>query len=224
MTSPGVWAVLPIKDTAQAKQRLARALPTEMRQQLALAMAEDVLAALSSASCLAGIAVVTIDERAAALARRYGARVLTDGARDGHTGAVRAAVRTLTREGAAAILQVPGDIPLITPHEVEAVVTAIPAIEGFTIVPARDRRGSNAVLCMPPERVPLQFGDDSFLPHLAAARRCGVEPVVLALPGIGHDIDHPEDLESFMRQPSQTRTYAFLQRAIPVAQSSAQTF
>jgi 2-phospho-L-lactate guanylyltransferase len=221
MTTASVWAVLPIKDTAEAKQRLARALAPELRRQLALTMAEDVLAVLSEAFCLAGIAVVTIDETAEALARRYGARVLTDGARDGHTGAVRAAIKTLAQEGAAAILQVPADIPLITPGEVEAVVTALPPAEGFVIAPARDRRGSNAVLCTPPGRVPLQFGDDSFLPHLAAARRCGIEPVVLTLPGIGHDIDHPEDLESFMRQPSPTRTYAFLQGAMRPAHKTA---
>ena len=61
-------------------------------------MLEDVLAALVEAP-LAGIMVNTLDPVATELARRYGARVVTDGARDGHTGAVTAMARILADEG-----------------------------------------------------------------------------------------------------------------------------
>src|SRR6185437_3655543 len=91
----GIWAVVPIKDTTAAKQRLADAAPAKIRQALALAMAEDVLSALAEARDLAGIVVVTVDPTASALAGRYGARVKTEGALDGHTGAVIAAARVL---------------------------------------------------------------------------------------------------------------------------------
>ena len=71
-----IWAVVPVKDTAAAKQRLAPALPPDLRQGLALAMLEDVLAALAEARGLAGRVLVTIDPAATRLAARYGARVL----------------------------------------------------------------------------------------------------------------------------------------------------
>lgn len=206
-----VWAVLPVKEVTNAKQRLAGALAADLRRDLALTMAEDVLSALAAASGLRGIAVVTIDPAVERLARRYGARVLTDGARDGHTGAVRAAANVLALEGAGAMLQVPGDIPLITADEIAVLLSFRGDADAFIIAPSHDERGSNAVLCAPPQRVPLQFGDDSFLPHLDAAWRCGIEPRIVRLPGIGMDIDHPNDLTAFMRAPSATRTYAFLQ-------------
>jgi 2-phospho-L-lactate guanylyltransferase (CobY/MobA/RfbA family) len=41
---------------------------------------------------------------------------------------------------------------------------------------------------------PLRFGNDSFLPHLAAARATGLPCIVLELPGIARDVDRPEDL------------------------------
>ena len=86
-------------------------------------MLEDVLAAVADARGLAGIAVVTVDEAASAnLPRRYGARILTEDARNGHTAAVAAAARTLAAEGAAGMLQVPGDIPLVTPNEISTVL------------------------------------------------------------------------------------------------------
>ncbi|MCL2428032.1 MAG: 2-phospho-L-lactate guanylyltransferase, partial [Alphaproteobacteria bacterium] len=176
-----IWAVVPIKETTGAKQRLSSLLSERQRRTLALSMAEDVLDALARTQALAGILVVTLDASATRLAHRFGARVTTTGARDGHTGAVRAAIRLLSREGRAGVLQVPGDIPRITPAEVETVLAEHRPAPAFTIAAAHDERGSNAVLLTPPACVPLQFGDDSFLPHLDAARRQNIEPTILHL-------------------------------------------
>ena len=44
----GLWAVVPVKERDRAKERLAPVLPRRMRQALALAMLEDVLAALTA--------------------------------------------------------------------------------------------------------------------------------------------------------------------------------
>jgi 2-phospho-L-lactate guanylyltransferase len=208
-----IWAVVPIKETAQAKQRLGDAVPVELKPRLALAMAEDVLSALAAVPGLAGILVVTIDAAASELARRYGARVLADGARDGQTGAVRAAARALTGGSRTAMLAIPGDVPLITPEEVQELMRAHDRMRDFIITPAHDERGSNAILCAPPELVPLQFGDDSFAPHLEAAKRSGLEPKIIRLAGIGLDIDNPRDLAAFLQVPSRTRTRVLLQEA-----------
>ena len=68
------------------------------------------------------------------------------------------------------------------------------------------------MLCAPPGAVPLRFGDDSYFPHLAAARRVGIEPTVVRQPGIAMDIDHPADLRMFLRAPRMpTRTLALLE-------------
>jgi 2-phospho-L-lactate guanylyltransferase len=206
----GIWAVVPVKETAQAKQRLEPLLPAPVRRRLMLAMVEDVLAALAAAPGLAGIAVVTVDPDVARLARRYSARLLEDGARDGHTGAVAAAARRLAAERCEGLLTVPGDIPLVTAAEITAVIGARRPSPSFTIVPSHDERGSNAVLLSPPDAVPLAFGDDSFRPHLRAAEARGIAPAVLHLPGIALDIDTPADLAAFARQPSQTRARGVL--------------
>lgn len=206
-----VWAAVPVKEFTGAKQRLAALLTPEQRETLAATMLEDVLAALAGSTRLAGILVNTVDPRAAALASRYGARVVTHGARDGHTGAVMGMARVLAAEGHA-MLTMPGDIPRVTAAEINAVVSARRPSPSFTIVPARDELGSNAVLCAPPAAVPLRFGEDSYFPHLAAACGVGVEPTIVRLPGIGLDIDHPEDLRAFLRATPRmpTRTLRLL--------------
>jgi 2-phospho-L-lactate guanylyltransferase len=207
-----IHAVVPVKDTAQAKQRLAAVLSPAQRQDLALAMLADVLAALALVRDLAGILVVTADPAATAIAGRHGARVVTDGARAGHTGAVAVAARQLGRDG---MLALPGDIPLVEPDDIRQLIVAHgTGAQGaaFTIAPARDDRGSNAVLCSPAGAVALRFGADSFFPHLAAARSCGIAPRVVRRPRIALDIDTPDDLALFLRTPSPTRAYALLAR------------
>ena len=214
-SASGIWAVVPAKETSQAKQRLAGLLDPKQREALAAAMLEDVLHALAGVPRLAGVAVVTVDPAASALAARFGARVLDDGARNGHTGAVTEAARRLAAEGTDTILTLPGDVPLGSAADVAAVIAAHRPAPAFTIVPAHDALGSNAVMCSPPGAVPLRFGDDSFFPHLDAARCRGIAPTVVHVPGIALDIDNPNDLAVFCAASSgrRTRTYGFLENA-----------
>jgi 2-phospho-L-lactate guanylyltransferase len=203
-----------VKEFTGAKSRLSVFLSPAQRERLAMTMLEDVLAALAGATRLAGIMVNTVDPRAADLAQRYGARVVTEGARDGHTGAVNGMARVLAAEGQAALLTLPGDIPRVTSAEVDAVVSSCREAPSFTIVPAHDELGSNAVLCAPAGVIPLRFGDDSYFPHLATARQYGIEPTIVRLPGIGLDIDHPVDVRAFLRATPRmpTRTLALLEQ------------
>jgi 2-phospho-L-lactate guanylyltransferase len=209
-----IWACVPVKGFTGAKSRTGSILTHEQREMLAATMLEDVLVALAGAKLLAGILVNTIDPVAASLAARYGARVVTEGALDGHTGAVNGMARLLAAEGKGALLTLPGDIPRVTSAEIDAVVSSCLSEPSFTIVPAHDELGSNAVLCAPPFSVPLRFGDDSYFPHLMAARAQGIEPTIVRLAGIGLDIDHPADLRAFVaaRPRMPTRTLALLER------------
>ena len=205
-----VHAVVPVKNLGNAKQRLAGVLDQPTRTTLFRAMLEDVLEALAGATSLAGILLVTRDEEAIALAERYRAECLIEPENRGHTAAVEFGAGVLAARSAGALLQVPGDIPCVTADEIEAVVDAHGPAPAVTIAPSRDYRGSNAVLCSPPDVFPFRFGDDSFHPHLDAARAIGIEPTVVERAGIGLDIDTPDDLEAFLASPSDTRAYRLL--------------
>jgi 2-phospho-L-lactate guanylyltransferase len=108
------------------------------------------------------------------------------------------------------MLAVPGDIPLVTAHEIAQLLAAHRPAPSFTIAPSHDEMGSNAVLMSPADAVPVRFGDDSFFPHLAAAKARGLAPTVLHLPGIALDIDNPADLAHFARLGSRTRAGLWL--------------
>ena len=205
-----MWAVLPAKDMADAKQRLADALSAPERRLLFRTMYEDVLTAMAGVTALDGLAVVTRDPEAAAVAEAHGARVIPEAENEGQTAAVEKGAKVLAAEGVQGILTVPGDAPLITVDEIEAVLSAHQGSPAMTIVPAHDRRGSNCIALSPPDLMPFSFGNDSFRPHLAAARAAGVEPLIVELPGIGLDIDTPDDLRQLLDRPGDSRTHRYL--------------
>jgi 2-phospho-L-lactate guanylyltransferase len=205
-----MWALVPVKDLAGAKVRLAPVLSAEERRELFRAMLGDVLGALSNVPSLDGIALITRDAGAAALARRFGAEIIGEDENRGQSAAVAHGVSRLMARGVAAIMQVPGDVPLATAGEFEQAMAAHLPAPAMTIVPARDQQGSNCVICSPPDAVALSFGDNSFFPHLDAARRGGIEPTICALPGLGLDIDTPDDLAELLARPGETLSHAFL--------------
>lgn len=202
------WIIVPVKDTSQSKQRLSELLSPAERLQLAHRMLEDVLEAIAPLRDRAPCALVTVDDFARSQAERYGMRIIQDGAHDGHTGAVDGGRRRLADEGARGMMTMPGDIPLVTTDEITKVLDAHEQSKGFTIVPAGDKKGSNAVACSPPLAVPLRFGDNSFYPHLEAARKVGIEPLTKEHPGIATDVDTPEDIDRLLRRDPAARSRA----------------
>jgi 2-phospho-L-lactate guanylyltransferase len=202
-------AAVPIKDLVNAKQRLAPALSAPERSRLARAMLEDVLEAMVAA--LPGaVLVVTTDPDARALSRAAGADCLIESANRGHTAAVALAQREAAMRGARRFLTLPGDVPCVTADEVGTLCRALDDTRGVVFVPSRSGLGTNAALMAPPDVMPLTFGEPSFENHLVAARAAGLSPRVLHLPGIGLDIDGPDDLPTLLEQGSATRSARLL--------------
>jgi 2-phospho-L-lactate guanylyltransferase len=191
-----IVAAVPVKDLVNAKQRLVPALGAVERAALAAAMLEDVLGALAAAK-LDRVWVVTREAPVIALARAHGAEALTEDANRGHTAAVARAQAEATRVGAQVFLTIPGDVPCVTADEVGRLArAATPGAPAFA--PSRSGLGTNGVALAPPDAMPLTFGEPSFDNHLAAARARGLEPRVLSLPGLGLDVDAPDDLDALV--------------------------
>jgi 2-phospho-L-lactate guanylyltransferase len=193
--------LVPVKNLANAKQRLASVLEQQERTQLAHAMLTDVVEAIAE---YAGdqVALATIDPFAIELASRYGFEVIRDESNVSETDAIEMATRTCEARGVQSTLVVPGDIPLIEAVDLRAIYDASPKA-GSVLVPSSDKRGTNAVLRRPASLFPLRFGNDSFMPHLAAAIATNKSCVVLSLPRIGLDIDTPEDLRELAQAPGE---------------------
>jgi 2-phospho-L-lactate guanylyltransferase len=203
--------LVPVKNLARAKQRLASVLDQQARTELAQTMLFDVLSTLSTGRGGPEISLVTSDAFALQLARHFGFSVIADDANLSETDAIAMASRLCESRGEAETLVIPGDIPLLQVWELERIFEEAPA-EGSVLVPSSDGRGTNAALRRPSGLFPLRFGNDSFEPHLAAANAAQKPCVVLNLPGIALDVDLPSDLHELVAAPGETRSQQLLRR------------
>jgi len=201
--------LVPVKHLETAKQRLSPLLSATERLALAEAMLQDVLAALHACRHREHVALVSGDARAHRLARQHGFAIIDDPNDPGETGAIELATQAAIERRAEFILVLPADIPLITESEVDRIFEAAPP-NGTVLAPSASGRGTNAVLQRPPGLFPLRFGNDSFVPHLAAARATGRPVEVLRLAGIGVDIDEPADLADLLAASGETRAQRLL--------------
>jgi 2-phospho-L-lactate/phosphoenolpyruvate guanylyltransferase len=192
-----IVAAVPVKDLDHAKQRLVRVLAPPERRDLARAMLADVLRALAGAR-LDRVWVVTREPEAMALARAFGAEPLAEEENRGHTAAVAVAQAEAARLGAEAFLTIPGDVPCVTAAEIRALVDALPAPPSVALSPSRSGLGTNGVVLAPPSAMRLRFGEPSFDNHLAAARALRLRAQVVSLPGLGLDVDDPDDLAALL--------------------------
>ena len=197
--------LVPIKNLANAKQRLSSVLGPEARQELAQAMCADVLETLGHWRRRPAVAVVTSDPFAGDLARSLAFDVIADEVNPGETGAIEMATTLCRDQGVDTTLVIPADIPLIESAELDRIVESAPP-RGSVLVPDAAGRGTNAALRSPADLFPLRFGNDSFLPHRAAAKATGLPCVVLELPGIALDVDRAEDLQALAEASGDRRS------------------
>lgn len=169
---------------AGAKLRLSP-LETAVREELALAMLGDVLAACVP---VGQTAVVTEDGRAARLAARLGARPLGD-PRGGQGAAVAAALEELDRWPTVVVN---ADVPCAVPHDVRVLLRAAPP-GGFAYVQAADGTTNALALAGPGLFAPL-YGPGSAERFRRRAAELGVEAVAAVIPNLADDVDTVPDL------------------------------
>jgi len=201
--------LIPVKDLSNAKQRLASVLSRQQRSQLAEAMLLDVMTAAAGVRSRVDIALVTGDQRAQELAAQFGFLVIDDTRNESESAAIEMATAWAEARGYDTTVVIPGDTPLIRSEELHRVLDAAPDA-GMVLAPAYDRRGSNCILRRPASIIPLRFGNDSFVPHCEAMQRTGKPLILLEMPGIGLDIDNPQELELLLAREGETHAQRLL--------------
>ena len=192
------WVVVLIKDFDSAKQRLRPALGTKSRRALARRNAR-----LAVRAAFAGdrVLVVAGSEEVAEIARSWGADVLLEPREEGQNTAADRGIKRAQEAGAAAVLVLSSDLPLVTEHSVRELVdlAARHRAPVAVAVPAIGRGGTNALYVRPPDAIGLHFGDDSLVKFQEDAESRGVEFIVHHSDAMALDLDEPSDLASLSR-------------------------
>jgi len=217
-----LWAVIPVKNLASAKQRLKDCLGPR-REDFTLAMLEDVLAAVADSKAVAGTVVVTSDPKVADLAAEQGFVVAGEQGYDGLNAAIERGVSAVRRLGGGRIVVLPSDIPLLTGAELDRVIDTFDRQMGNTddgavgISPSSDAGGTNCLILGVRKAFTFQYGPDSYSIHCDFARAEHRNVLTVPSQAISLDIDEPlqvKQLLEFCQQHPEfqkTRTWKFLQ-------------
>lgn len=204
--------LLPLKDPAQAKQRLAGRLTSDERKLLVWAMLEDVTQALHQARKPDQVVVVSSCPPILSHARKHHWQVIPERDQISESHSVDHCCQLLAQSGVTTVLRIPGDIPLLQGKDLDQLLSYELQPPAAILVPSRDGTGTNALLRTPPDAFPSLFGDNSLALHQQEAAHRGVDLRILPNPRISFDLDEFTDLLSFRKLGQDTHTGAALRK------------
>ncbi len=177
--------VVPVKRLADAKSRLASELDEAARNELVVAMLEDLLTALREVYD-GPVMLVSPEDEYVRVASRFEA-VWERDAGEGYNEAMRHAARTEQVREAGAMLILPADLPGARSSDI---ARCIEALGDSQVVVASAVDGGTAALGLRPAQVIAPaFGPQSADRHREAALAASVSLTVLDAPSLAHDID-----------------------------------
>ncbi|GAA3840499.1 2-phospho-L-lactate guanylyltransferase [Streptomyces phyllanthi] len=203
--------VVPLKPLARAKSRLSDAAGDGVRPGLALAFAQDTVAAALACPAVRDVAVVTDDELAGRELGALGARIVPDAPRAGLNAALRhaeGAVRTVRPEKAVAALN--ADLPALRPGELARVLDAAAEFPRAFLADAA-AMGTTLLAARPGAELLPAFGTGSRARHRAS----GAEELALdAVDSVRQDVDTGSDLRAALALGVGPRTAAAAARLL----------
>jgi 2-phospho-L-lactate guanylyltransferase len=200
---------------ALAKSRLADTATDGLRPGLALAFAEDTVAAALASPAVRDVAVVTDDTLAGRALAALGARIVPGEPRTGLNAALThgaAAVRAVRPDSPLAALN--ADLPALRPAELARVLDAAAEFPR-AFLPDAAAIGTTLLAVAPGRDLLPAFGTDSRARHRASG---AVELLLDAVDSVRQDVDTGEDLRTALSLGVGPRTAAVAARLLIAGQ------
>ncbi|MEV7322176.1 2-phospho-L-lactate guanylyltransferase [Streptomyces sp. NPDC093970] len=203
--------VIPLKPLARAKSRLADTATDGLRPGLALAFAQDTVAAALACPAVGDVVVVTDDTLAARELSALGARIVPDTPGGGLNAALRfgAALARVSRPQSA-VAALNADLPALRPVELGRVLDAAAEFPR-AFLPDTAAVGTTLLAATAGNELAPAFGPDSRARHAASGavelRPAGVESV-------RQDVDTGADLRTALALGVGPRTAAVAARLL----------
>ncbi len=189
-----VCAVVPIRDIATSKSRLADILAGDERKALVAAMAQDVIMALKNCPAIDHVIVATDDPQAGRLAKKLNCKVWPQGQRAGLSATMNHAASRLKSRHVSTMLSVHADLPLANAAAFGHLMKHLENSPHVLIVPSPIDGGSNVIVTTPPDMLTFQYGHDSYHRHLDYCQSRGIPVITVRDDDLGVDIDTKADM------------------------------
>ncbi|MFJ3225282.1 2-phospho-L-lactate guanylyltransferase [Streptomyces sp. NPDC086783] len=203
--------VIPLKALARAKSRLSDTAGDVLRPGLALAFAQDTVAAALACAAVRDVAVVTDDSLAGRELASLGARIVPDEPAGGLNAALAhaaAVVRSRSPESAVAALN--ADLPALRHTELERVLDAAAEFPRAFLADAA-AIGTTLLAAAPGRELLPSFGTASRARHRASG---AVELDLEAVDSVRQDVDTGDDLRAALALGVGARTAAAAARLL----------
>lgn len=203
--------VIPLKPLARAKSRLSDTASDGLRPGLALAFAQDTVAAALACPAVKDVAVVTGDALAGRELGSLGAHIVADEPGGGLNAALAhaaAVVRTTRPESAVAALN--ADLPALRPLELGRVLDAATEFPR-AFLPDAATIGTTLLTAREGEELRPTFGTDSRARHHASG---ATELTLDAVDSVRQDVDTGADLRAALALGVGPRTAAAAARLL----------
>ncbi|MET4658576.1 2-phospho-L-lactate guanylyltransferase [Streptomyces sp. PvP037] len=207
--------VVPLKPLAQAKSRLSDTADDGLRPGLALAFAQDTVAAALECPAVRDVVVVTNDALAARELGALGAGIVPDAPRAGLNAALaHGATVAGARRHAAGVAALNADLPALRPPELARVLRAAAAFPRAFLA---DAAGIGTTLLAAGRGRELRpcFGPDSRARHRASGAG---ELLLDAVDSVRQDVDTGDDLRAALALGVGPHTAAVAARVLTTEQ------
>ena len=183
--------VIPMKDPAKGKSRLAAVLPAPARRRLAMALFRQVLTFLRDNQPAHDVLVITGSDKVIQVAGEYNALTLLETVSGLNNAISQAANWAKPRYKSICIL--PADLADPDPADLAQLLTYPRDGRYVTIAPSHDG-GTNCLIASPPDAIAFRYGPGSSRAHQREAVANNIACTIAPLSSFAWDIDTSADL------------------------------
>lgn len=188
-----IVAIIPVKTFSKSKTRLNLSL--NQREDLCRIMLEEVVETISNTKNVDKIIVVSKDEEALKLTKKFDVIEIFDDDESGVNHAVSLADNYLANNEWDTSIIFPQDIPFIQSEDIEDIIQFSKSTQSILVIPSRRFDGTNALLRRPHNLMKTHYDEDSYKIHLEIGKSMTSNTSLILLRRIMLDIDNQEDLK-----------------------------
>ncbi len=193
-----IAAIIPVKTFSKAKTRLD--LPPQQVEKLCIIMLEEILHTISISPQIEKTVIVTKEEKAITIAKKFDAIVIEDEKEENVNSAIALADNYLLENNFHASIVFPQDIPFMKTQDIDFMLNYKTHPNFAIIVPSRRFDGTNALVRMPIDLMKTHYDEDSYKIHMNTAKEHTLNVAMVFVKRIMLDIDNAEDIKFALEQ------------------------
>ncbi|MBI2643345.1 MAG: 2-phospho-L-lactate guanylyltransferase [Nitrosarchaeum sp.] len=193
-----IAAIVPVKTFSLAKTRLG--LLSQQKEDLCKIMLDEILHILSISPQIEKTVIVTKEEKAIELGKKYNAIIIPDKEEKSVNNAVALADKYLLENKFDASIVFPQDIPFIKTQDIDFMLNYKVPPNFAIVVPSRRFDGTNALVRMPIDLMATHYDEDSYKIHMNTAKEYTRNVALVFVKRIMWDVDNMDDLKFLLEQ------------------------